>query len=106
MTRVNQRNLLPPGGGVAPDTVSLWAPWAPLRTGAMLRRTAAVRAPTTRAAPVRMRVLRQVPYFAGLSDEELQDIDRRMRSLAWSEATASTRWAIPPSTCTCSPPAT
>lgn len=32
-----------------------------------------------------MRVLRQVPYFAGLSDDELQDIDGRMRSLAWSE---------------------
>lgn len=35
-------------------------------------------------APVRMRVLQQVPLFAGLSDVELAGIDARMVSLAWS----------------------
>lgn len=35
--------------------------------------------------PVRMTVLRQVPYFAGLAEDELADIDRRMVSLSWGE---------------------
>lgn len=32
-----------------------------------------------------MRVLRQVPYFASLSDDDLHSVDRRMLSLAWDE---------------------
>lgn len=35
--------------------------------------------------PVRMKVLGQVPYFAGLGEDELTDIDRRMVSLSWAE---------------------
>ncbi|PFG39188.1 CRP-like cAMP-binding protein [Georgenia soli] len=35
--------------------------------------------------PVRMKVLGQVPYFAGLDESELADIDRRMVSLSWAE---------------------
>jgi CRP/FNR family transcriptional regulator, nitrogen oxide reductase regulator len=35
--------------------------------------------------PVRMKVLSQVPYFAGLAEDELEDIDRRMVSLSWAE---------------------
>lgn len=37
------------------------------------------------ARPVRMDVLRQVPYFSGLPDDELDAIDRRMVSLSWAE---------------------
>ncbi|MPV35986.1 Crp/Fnr family transcriptional regulator [Georgenia subflava] len=36
-------------------------------------------------APVRMRVLSQVPLFAGLSPDELVSIDKRMVSLSWGE---------------------
>lgn len=36
-------------------------------------------------APVRLRVLRQVPIFADLSEADLVGLDRRMTSLAWSE---------------------
>ena len=32
-----------------------------------------------------MKVLAHVPYFAGLSDDELDKIDRRMVSLSWAE---------------------
>lgn len=35
--------------------------------------------------PVRMKVLAHVPFFAGLSDEDLDTIDRRMVSLSWAE---------------------
>ncbi|TRW45601.1 Crp/Fnr family transcriptional regulator [Georgenia yuyongxinii] len=35
--------------------------------------------------PVRMQVLGQVEYFAGLSETELDDVDRRMVSLSWGE---------------------
>ncbi|KAE8764088.1 Crp/Fnr family transcriptional regulator [Georgenia thermotolerans] len=35
--------------------------------------------------PVRMRVLSQVGYFAGLTEAELADIDRRMVALSWAE---------------------
>jgi CRP/FNR family transcriptional regulator, nitrogen oxide reductase regulator len=35
--------------------------------------------------PVRMTVLSQVPYFAGLDESELADIDRRTVSLSWAE---------------------
>ena len=49
----------------------------PLRTGCAQ--------PHACAKPVRMDVLRRVPYFAGLSDVELDGIDRRMVSLAWAE---------------------
>lgn len=35
--------------------------------------------------PVRMKVLSQVPYFAGLDEDELADIDRRTVSLSWAE---------------------
>lgn len=34
---------------------------------------------------VRMRVLSKVPYFAGLTHEQLEDVDRRMGSLSWAE---------------------
>ncbi|WP_345039233.1 Crp/Fnr family transcriptional regulator [Georgenia daeguensis] len=32
-----------------------------------------------------MKVLSQVPYFAGLDEDELADVDRRMVSLSWGE---------------------
>lgn len=35
--------------------------------------------------PVRMRVLAQVPYLAGLTDAELDAVDRRLVSLSWAE---------------------
>ncbi|WP_231494924.1 Crp/Fnr family transcriptional regulator [Cellulomonas sp. KRMCY2] len=35
--------------------------------------------------PVRMDVLRHVPYFSGLTDEELDAIDRRLVSLSWAQ---------------------
>ncbi|MEP7764737.1 Crp/Fnr family transcriptional regulator [Sanguibacter sp. 25GB23B1] len=35
--------------------------------------------------PLRMRVLAQVPMLAGLSEEDLDRIDRRMVSLSWAE---------------------
>jgi CRP/FNR family transcriptional regulator, nitrogen oxide reductase regulator len=35
--------------------------------------------------PVRMQVLGQVRYFAGMSEAELDDIDHRMVSLSWGE---------------------
>lgn len=34
---------------------------------------------------MRMRILAQVPLFAGLSTDELDDIDRRMVALSWAE---------------------
>lgn len=34
--------------------------------------------------PLRMQVLTQIPVFAGLSQDELDSIDKRMTSLAWS----------------------
>jgi len=52
----------------------------PLRTGCAQ--------PHACPKPVRMDVLRRVPYFAGLSDDELDGIDRRMVSLAWAEGDA------------------
>lgn len=36
-------------------------------------------------APVRMQVLSGVPFFAGLSQEELLGVDERMLSLSWAE---------------------
>lgn len=36
-------------------------------------------------APVRMQVLSRTPMFAGLSEEQLQDVDRRTSSLSWAE---------------------
>ncbi|MGV8979295.1 MAG: Crp/Fnr family transcriptional regulator [Cellulomonas sp.] len=41
--------------------------------------------PHSCARPVRLGVLQQVPYFSGLSDDELDAIDRRMLSLSWAE---------------------
>lgn len=35
--------------------------------------------------PMRMRILAQTPLFAGLSEGELDSIDKRMISLSWSE---------------------
>lgn len=35
--------------------------------------------------PVRMKVLKRVPFFAGLSQEELESVDKRMVSLSWGE---------------------
>lgn len=35
--------------------------------------------------PLRMRVLGQVPMFAGLSEDDLDRIDRRMVALSWAE---------------------
>ena len=46
-------------------------------------------------APVRLRVLRQVPLFAGLSDDELTGIDARMVSLAWATGEALYRAGEP-----------
>lgn len=39
-------------------------------------------------APVRMQVLSRTPMFAGLVEEQLADIDRRMTSLSWAEGDA------------------
>lgn len=36
-------------------------------------------------APVRLRVLRRVPIFAELTEADLEELDRRMTSLAWGE---------------------
>lgn len=36
-------------------------------------------------APVRMRVLSQVPLFAGLSDDELRSIDEHVVALSWAQ---------------------
>jgi len=35
--------------------------------------------------PIRMRILAQIPLFAGLSEDDLDSIDRRMLSLSWAE---------------------
>ncbi len=35
--------------------------------------------------PMRMRILAQIPLFAGLSENELDSIDKRMVSLSWGE---------------------
>ncbi|MCE7483373.1 Crp/Fnr family transcriptional regulator [Microbacterium profundi] len=35
--------------------------------------------------PMRMRILAQIPLFAGLSEDELDGIDKRMVSLSWAE---------------------
>ena len=35
--------------------------------------------------PVRMQVLSRTPMFAGLGEEPLRDVDRRMTSLSWAE---------------------
>lgn len=35
--------------------------------------------------PMRMRILAQVPLFSGLSEDELDGIDKRMLSLSWAE---------------------
>lgn len=45
--------------------------------------------------PVRMAVLSRVPYFAGLSEDQLDGIDRRMESLAWAEGVALYRAGEP-----------
>lgn len=47
---------------------------------------------------VRMRVLSRVPYFAGLSREQLEGIDRRMHSLSWADGIRSTSLETRPST--------
>lgn len=35
--------------------------------------------------PIRMRILAQIPLFTGLSEDDLDSIDRRMLSLSWAE---------------------
>lgn len=35
--------------------------------------------------PMRMRILAQIPLFAGLSEDQLDSIDKRMVSLSWAE---------------------
>ena len=52
----------------------------PLRTGC--------EQPHACPPPVRLAVLRQVPYFAGLDDAELADVDARMDSFAWAAGDA------------------
>lgn len=37
------------------------------------------------AKPMRMRILAQIPFFAGLSEDELESIDQRMVALSWAE---------------------
>ena len=37
------------------------------------------------ARPMRMRILAQIPLFAGLSEEELDDIDQKVVALSWTE---------------------
>lgn len=46
-------------------------------------------------ADLRLRVLSQVPFFAGLSAEQLPGVDRRMVSLAWAEGDALYRAGEP-----------
>lgn len=36
-------------------------------------------------APVRMRVLSRTPMFAGLREDQLADVDRRMTALSWAQ---------------------
>lgn len=55
----------------------------PARRHVPLRSTCAQ--PHACPRPVRMQVLGQVRYFAGLSEAELADIDGRMVSLSWGE---------------------
>ena len=39
--------------------------------------------PHTCPRPVRMYVLARTPYFQGLTEDELDAVDRRMRSISW-----------------------
>lgn len=71
------------------DNEEISVPVNPATTAPPARRTIPLRStcaqPHDCPAPVRMRVLSQVPLFAGLSPEELASIDERMVSLAWAE---------------------
>lgn len=64
-------------------------PGDPAAAAASARRRTPLRSTCARPhrcpAPVRMRVLSQVPLFAGLSHEELVSIDEHMISLSWAQ---------------------
>lgn len=76
----------------ASNTTGNHAVGGPLRqavTGTSARRRVPLRStcaqPHECPAPVRMRVLSQVPLFAGLSRDELVSIDEHMISLSWAQ---------------------
>ncbi|MEE6294685.1 Crp/Fnr family transcriptional regulator [Georgenia wangjunii] len=77
MTTVSHAGATTPG----PDRPGPTPP--PARRTVPLRSTCAQ--PHHCPGPVRMRVLLQVPLLAGLSRDELVDIDERMVSLSWAE---------------------
>lgn len=54
--------------------------------GRLLPLTETVGQPHSCPPEVRLRVLRRVHYFQGLDQRQLEDIDSRMRSLAWAES--------------------